>query len=106
MQTRHRAKQERQEKRKFPNKPPLYDSTTTADLLFVGSLLVTGAFLKPKNSKAEKAEISVPAKEITHPTIKSAMTNPLVGIAIVMVAVGMCCKYKMLNKYESFRNQN
>lgn len=83
------------------------DGTTKRDVIFIGSLFVTGMFLKTENARAEKAEISVPPKEEKeYSTVKSLASNPLFGAAMVIVAAGMYVKYKVLKNYDSSKEKS
>lgn len=112
MQTRHRAenkKTERGERNGFPKKIPMLErDTLVSDALFITSLATASMLLKPKDAKSqEKAEISVLPKEvITKPAGSSSSTSILLGIALVIVALGTGFKYGLLNQYESFRKQS
>lgn len=106
---RHRSEKRKPERKKgrFRQKDPLVeDGTTKGDVIFIGSLFITGLFLKTENAKSQKAEISVPEKEITHPTIKSTVSSPLFGAAMVIVAAGMYCKYRLFKNYDSSKNKS
>lgn len=88
--------------RNFRLKDPMVENGILGDALFVTSISTIGVLLKPKEAKAEKAEISIPAKEeINNATVKSTASNPLFGIAMVVVAIGIYCKYKLFGNYDS-----
>ena len=114
MKTRHLAEKRKPERKPtmgqnakagFRQKDPLgEDGTTQADILFISSLVISGVFLKTEKARSEKAEISVPPKEEKdYSTVKSFASEPLFGIAMVVVAVGMYCKYRLLEKYDSMK---
>ncbi len=88
--------------RKFPKKPPMIDNGT-GDASFVLSLALAGAFLKPKETKSQTEIMVTPKEEVKNQNISSS--GGLMGIALVLTAVGMAFKYRLLTKYESFRNQ-